>query len=115
MRCLPLSLVLCCLTLAGCASRPDEASIFVQTTPPGAECTLTRDGQQIAIVAPTPGIAVVAPAASDVLVECRRSGFREGSFTVHARKQDAGFGDLLNGGIAHYGYENPSPLVLRPQ
>ena len=103
------------LVLAGCASRPDEASIFVQTAPPGAECTLSRGGQPIATVAPTPGIAVMSPAPDDVVVECRRSGFREASIVVHARHISPGVGEVLTGSTGRYEYETLPVLTLEPQ
>jgi hypothetical protein len=104
-----------CLVLAGCASRPDEASIFVQTAPPGAECTLSRAGQPVATVAPTPGIAVLSPAPDDVSIDCRRSGFREASIVVHARHVSPEVGEVLTGSTGHYEYEAPPVLTLAPQ
>lgn len=114
MRHSPLLLVIGCLALSACASRPDEADIFVQTAPPGAACTLSRAGQPIATVEPTPGIAVVPPAADDVVIDCRRSGFQEASMVVHARHISPGVGEVLTGGTGRYEYETPPVLTLVP-
>jgi hypothetical protein len=67
------------LALAGCHQlRSDLAEILINTTPPGAACTLTRMDQPIATVDPTPGIVMLDPSAtSGVNVICRRSGFAD--------------------------------------
>lgn len=110
MRYLPVFLAFCGLALAGCASRPDRTEIFVQTTPPGAGCTLLRDGQPIATVAPTPGIAWVPPSPSDIAIECRRSGFRDAAAIAHARPGQSGFFEA-----SHGGYDSPVELTLAPR
>lgn len=115
MRHLPIFFALCCLAMTACSARPDEASIFVETTPPGAVCILSRDGQPLAKVEPTPGIAVVTPGTSDITVDCRRSGFRDASTVVHVRSSDPGFSDVLSGTVVHRDYENRAVLILLPQ
>src|SRR5690349_8208882 len=63
---LPLAPLLCAAVLSGCSSSPDKTEILVGTTPPGASCLLTRLGQPIATVAPTPAIALVEPNPSEI-------------------------------------------------
>lgn len=75
--------------LSGCSSWPSSpryAGILVNTTPPGASCTLTRGGQPIATAEPTPAIALVDPAATDgIAVTCRRYAFEEAAATLPPR------------------------------
>lgn len=113
MRRLPLLFAIG-LATAGCVSRPDVAEVFVETQPPGAACTLTRDGLPIATVAPTPGIAMVPPAATDIAIECRRNGYREAAAVVHSRSSSPSFSQAIGGNISHYDYESPVSLELVP-
>jgi hypothetical protein len=63
--------------IAGCSSIPEPPELLVNTVPPGASCTLTRAGQPIGNIGPTPGIALVDPSAGGMTVECRRQGFAD--------------------------------------
>jgi hypothetical protein len=71
--------------LAACYGPPERAEILVNTAPPGASCLLTRQGQLLAPIAPTPAIALVDPAAGDLAVTCRRPGFAEASVLLPPR------------------------------
>ena len=115
MRSLLISLSFCWLAIAGCVSRPDRAEIFVETVPPGAACTLNRDGTPIATVSPTPGIAWVPPAADDITIECRRNGFRDATTVVHSASRMPSFGEALGGSVTRYDYQSPVTLTLTPQ
>lgn len=115
MRRLPILFILCCVTVTGCASRPDRTEIFVDTAPPGAACTLTRAGVPVASVSPTPGIAWVPPGSDDITVECRRNGYQEASTVAHSRSRMAGVGELFGGDVVHYDYDSPVQLTLAPQ
>ena len=48
--------------LNGCATlvKGSSQSVVVNTDPPGAICSLTRKGKEIAVVNPTPGTITVA-------------------------------------------------------
>jgi hypothetical protein len=109
MRLLLMPIVLCCVTLAGCApQRPDRTEIFIETAPPGAACTLTRDGLPVASVSPTPGIAWVPRGGSnDITVNCRRDGYREVSAVTHSHAS--------GGLVVHYDYDSPISLSLERQ
>lgn len=81
--------VLCASLLSACSlwpSSPRHAGILVNTAPPGASCTLSRGGQQLATAEPTPAIALVNPAATDgIAVTCRRYAFEETTVTLPPR------------------------------
>lgn len=115
MRLLPMSLTISCLAVAGCVTRPDRAEIFVETTPPGADCTLVRDGEPIATVSPSPGIAWVPPGASDVTIACRRNGFHDTSAVAHSLSRNPSLSEAITGSITHYEYESPVVIALTPQ
>jgi hypothetical protein len=72
----------CAGLLAGCQSAPDKSEILVSTTPPGASCTLTRSGQTVATIGPTPAIALVEPTPGDLTITCSRRDFADATVTV---------------------------------
>ena len=115
MRSLPIPLMLCCVAVAGCAQRPDRTEIFVETAPPGAACTLTREGLPVGSVSPTPGIAWVPPGSEDITVNCRRNGYREASAVTHSHSSMPGMSEFVGGGVVHYDYDSPVSMTLEPQ
>jgi hypothetical protein len=110
MRHISITIAICGLALiGGCApTRPDPAEIFVTTTPAGASCMLTRDGQPVGNVSPTPGIALVTRAPGDIAIDCRRSGFRDAAVVISPRHAEPG---LFR--AERYEYDNPI-LTLVP-
>jgi hypothetical protein len=88
---------LCAALLCGCSSQPDRTEIFVGTTPPGASCTLTRLGEPIATVAPTPAIALVEPSPAEIEIRCSREGFADAGATLPTRETGPSFGSIMYG------------------
>jgi hypothetical protein len=99
--------------VTSCGLPPQTPGILVGTTPPGASCMLTRLGQPIATVAPTPAIARVEPAAGEITIACSRQGFADAAITVPARETGSSFG-LLYGG-AGFDYPPQVDIVLQPR
>ena len=83
---------LCLGVLAACEPSPQPPGLLVNTTPPGASCTVTRTGQPPIVAEPTPAIARLDAAAgtqaaaanAPVTVNCRRRGFADTMVTVPA-------------------------------
>jgi hypothetical protein len=97
-RCLaPLLLLL----PAACASVSSGISqdIDVATDPPGATCTLSRNGEEIARVAPTPGRANVSKSGRAIEMSCSRAGHQPASRTVDSSFQAMTLGNVLIGGV----------------
>ena len=111
---LTVTAVLCAGLLCGCSSQPDRTEILVGTTPPGASCILFRLGQPIATVAPTPGIALVEPAAGDITILCRRQGFEDAVLTLPVREAGPSFGTIVYG-RSPYDYPPRVGIELRPR
>ena len=86
---------LCAALVGGCSSRPDRTEILVGTTPPGASCTLSRQGEPIATVASTPAIALVEPEPGEIDIRCSRPGFADAAATLPARESGLDFGALF--------------------
>jgi hypothetical protein len=55
--------------------RGKTQELAVQTDPPGAACSISRAGIEIASVDPTPGIATVARKRASIEITCRKDGF----------------------------------------
>ncbi|MGB8841258.1 MAG: hypothetical protein WCC64_09295, partial [Aliidongia sp.] len=89
------------LAASGCSTLTEGTSqtIAVTTTPPGAVCTLTRDGQAIATIGPTPGTATVDRSTQEVLITCHKGGFGDVSYTDRADVAAATFGNIMTAGV----------------
>lgn len=104
----------CPLVLAGCYSGHwDDAEILVTTMPPGASCTLTRHGEKIGEVSPTPGIAMVSRSPEDVQIACARPGYRNAAAVSHVTGSAVGMATLTEGRKG-YSYETPIDILMKP-
>jgi hypothetical protein len=88
MRTKLVAAALCAALVAGCTSIPEPPELLVNTVPPGASCVLTRAGQPLASVGPTPGIALVDPNAGGMTVECHRQGFADAVVALPVDRSD---------------------------
>lgn len=78
------SLTLCALLfVSACASiaQGESQDIRVKTVPDGAKCTIVREGETIAVIAPTPGEAEIERNAHDIDILCTKDGYREAKLT----------------------------------
>jgi hypothetical protein len=105
---------LCAAVLSGCSSPPDRTEILVGTTPPGASCLLTRLGEPIATVAPTPAIALVEPHPGEIDIRCSRQGFADAAVTLPAQETGLSFGAVMYGRPAS-DYQRRVDIVLVPR
>jgi hypothetical protein len=89
------------LLLAACASLSHGTTqqIALTTEPPGATCTLSRQGLSIATVAPTPGLALVQRDKRDILATCSKAGYQTATRSLHPGVADSSFGNILVGGL----------------
>jgi len=74
------TLLLAVVPLAGCATAIEGTTqdIAVVTTPAGAACVLVRDGQQIGVIAATPGSSRIEKSKYDITITCKKDGFEDG-------------------------------------
>lgn len=99
------------VVITGCSFEPDRLEILVATTPPGAACLLTRAGQPLATVDPTPAIAWVDPVGGEIAVHCRRPGFADAVGAVPGVRTHASFGYQTRVDIT---LQPPGPQALLP-
>jgi len=88
------------LALAGCATVTTGAThrLEIATDPPGATCTVRRDGVVLGDIPATPGALTVTKAPGALRVTCRKDGYEDASGYAFASKQDMIYGNILIGG-----------------
>ncbi len=86
-------------TACATVTQGTTATIAVTTEPPGATCTISREGSPIAVVNPTPGSVTISRSTRDLSVRCERAGHLPGIVTTPAGFQAMTVGNLLIGGI----------------
>jgi hypothetical protein len=86
---------------SGCATVTKGASqsVTLDTKPPGATCVITRKGEKIAAVNPTPGTVSVSKSKDALSVSCTKEGYLEAAGSVESEFQAMTFGNILLGGI----------------
>jgi len=112
--------------LAGCSSIVEGSSqeIAVNTTPPGASCSLNRDGEKIATIDKTPGSVTVEKTKNDITVICELDGYQKNDVVNQSGTAAATFGNLLLGGAVGWAidsatgsdnkYDSPLTIALTP-
>jgi hypothetical protein len=104
------------LLLAGCATMFSGTSqkLTVTTVPPGAGCTLLRDGFPIGTIIATPGTLEVAKGSGHLKITCAKAGYLDAVVTAVSHYNTstlwngAGFGiiglgvDAGTGAMYHY-------------
>jgi hypothetical protein len=95
----PALAAVCAVLVASCGVPPGNPGI--------------RQGQPIATVAPTPGIALVEPAAGEIAIQCSRQGFADAAMILPARNAGPSFGTLF-WSRSSYDYQPQVDIVLSP-
>lgn len=96
-----LAPLLLALTLPACATitTGTTSTISVVTDPPGASCSLTRGGETVGIVNPTPGSVSVSKSMRAIDVRCTRPGHGIGTAAIGSDFQPMTAGNILIGGL----------------
>ena len=91
------------IALGGCATvmKGTTQDIAVETNPPGATCTVSRNGAQLAVLSATPGKVQVGRDKSPLTVSCTKSpeSTTPVNQTVESKFNGATFGNILAGGV----------------
>lgn len=103
MSTFPGRAIACALTvLVGACSTIVEGTdqtVTIATDPSGAACELTRHGQMIGAVNPTPGSLLVDKSSDNISVICTKEGYQNASGTLASEFEGMTFGNILFGGI----------------
>ncbi|MGE0356586.1 MAG: hypothetical protein AB7P08_06685 [Burkholderiales bacterium] len=88
-------------TASGCASivKGTSQSVTVSTDPTAATCHLSREGQPLGVVNPTPGTVQVGKASGTISILCKKTGYQDAAGTLASSFQAMTFGNILLGGI----------------
>ena len=98
---LTILILVCVAAVSGCATivKGKTQTVTVTTEPPGAICTLTRAGETVAVVNPTPGSISVEKSSDALTVTCMREGYQDSTGEVGTTFQAMTFGNVIFGGI----------------
>lgn len=102
-----LSIGLFVLVFSGCATitkSPDQ-TVTVNTRPAGAECSLVREGQVIAVIRPTPGSINVQKDKDPISVTCKKPGFLDSIGEMSSEFEAMTFGNIIFGGLIGVGVD----------
>lgn len=95
--------------LQGCAAIIDGShqDIAVNTVPPQADCTFTREGGETAgRVGATPGTATIKKTKKDLTVRCHKDGYQEASYVNESSIDPWFWADwIIPGGIIGLGVD----------
>jgi hypothetical protein len=110
----PILALAASVSLSGCyAEHWKEDEILVTTMPPGAACTLAREGRQVGEIASTPGIAMVSRSADDIAIACHRAGYADASAVSHSLGNAVDMKTVTEG-RSGYSYQTPIDIPLIP-
>ncbi len=86
---------------SGCATitKGSSQAFTVDTRPPGALCTLSRDGDTLAVVNPTPGTINISKDKDVIRVSCSKEGYKTNLGDVGSEFQAMTLGNVLFGGL----------------
>jgi hypothetical protein len=95
------------LALGACASvvQGVDQSLAVMTEPAGASCNITRDGDLLGSVYPTPGVISVDKSKGNIMVECERDGYERTLAVLPARFDGMTWGNAIIGGLMGAGID----------
>jgi hypothetical protein len=102
-----LVMVASLVALSGCASilEGTTQSIAINTNPAGANCAVSRMGEVIGRVSPTPGAVTIKKTKQDITVECQSAGYETVGFTSESDFATPFFGNLIVGGPVGVGID----------
>jgi len=112
--------------LPGCATiiEGSSQSVTVATTPPGAHCDVSRAGEHLGTVDPTPGSLHLDKSKNDITVACKETGYQPASVTETPKFVGTTFGNIVAGGLvgvavdaatgANYVYPEQVKVQLAP-
>jgi hypothetical protein len=89
------------LVFTGCATltKGSSQTITVATDPPGATCTISREGKTVAVVNPTPGSIPVEKSSKDLSIVCDKSDYQPSAGALASSFEAMTFGNILLGGL----------------
>ena len=89
------------LSTAACASitQGSTQNVTVITDPAGAQCTLQRGTQSVAVIGRTPQSVTLDKSRQDIAVLCKQEGYEDGAGTLVSEFAGMTIGNVLFGGL----------------
>ena len=93
---------------SGCATIVEGRSqnIGIASSPPGAHCTLQRNGAQLGVVDSTPGSVTIEKTKDDILVSCALAGYQPSTQYLHSGISSGVYGNIIAGGLIGWGVDS---------
>jgi hypothetical protein len=108
--------LLLCASACAASDQPGMQGLTVTTTPPGADCTLRRDGATLARIAATPATLAIAQGKSPLTVTCGHPPDHKTATATLTPQYIGGAIDSMLGGItggpAAIDYAYPAEIHL---
>jgi hypothetical protein len=104
--------LLLCASACAASDQPGMQGLTVTTTPPGADCTLRRDGATLARIAATPATLAIAQGKSPLTVTCGHPTDRKNATATLVPQYIGGVFDTMLGGTAAVDYAYPAEVHL---
>ncbi|GAA0537938.1 hypothetical protein GCM10008941_17080 [Rhizomicrobium palustre] len=122
------TLTITCTTmfLGGCSTIIEGTTqeVMINTNPPAASCTLSRQGQVISRVPQTPAAATIKKTKYDITITCDKPGYQTSTYLNHSATAGATWGNIVAGGAIGWAvdsasgsdnkYESPVNITLVP-
>jgi len=96
-----LSFGSCAVILSG-----RSQNLNIQTNPPGANCELTRQGEMLGRINPTPGALMVIKTKHNISILCKKEGYQDSTQVLISGTEGATFGNILAGGVIGWGVDS---------
>lgn len=95
---------------SGCASilAGKTQNLTISTNPPGANCQLTRQGEIVGSISPSPGAIMVNKTKHDISVVCKKEGYQDATGFLKSGTEGATFVNILAGGVIGWGIDSAS-------
>jgi hypothetical protein len=105
-----ISAIACAMLLSGCSTILEGRSqqVLINTTPPGASCSLVRNNENIGTVSPTPGGIYIEKTKYDIVITCHKDGFDEATFLNKSGTAGATVGNVIAGGLIGWAVDSAS-------
>lgn len=120
-------LIIALLANTGCATMFDgkTQAIAVNTTPAKADCIIKRQGTALGEIEKTPGSLVIEKSRDDLLIDCTKPGYDEGTAIDKSGVAGWTFANIIFGGLIglaiDFGtgsinkYDTPVSVTLTPK
>jgi hypothetical protein len=114
------------LSLGGCSTIIEGSTqeVYVNTNPPSADCTFTRQGVVISRIPQTPAAATIKKTKYDIMITCNKAGYQTATYLNHSGTAGATWGNIVLGGGVGWAvdsasgsdnkYESPVNITLVP-